>query len=63
MGNPDTGSVCDRERRRRMKYRNRKTGVIVDVKSEVAGLNWEKIGEDVKPTSPKPKKSKEKSNG
>lgn len=63
MGNPDPGSVCDRERRRRMKYRNRKTGVIVDVKSEVAGLNWEKIGEDVKPTSPKPKKSKEKSNG
>ena len=39
-----------------MKCGNTKTGIIADMKSEDAGLNWEKIGDDVKPTSPKPKK-------
>lgn len=27
-----------------MKYRNRKTGLIIDVPSAISGDNWEKVG-------------------
>nr|DAU43567.1 MAG TPA: hypothetical protein [Caudoviricetes sp.] len=36
-----------------MKYRNKKTGVVIDLKSNLSGGDWE----EVKPTPKTPKKN------
>lgn len=38
-----------------MKYQNKKTGVIIDVNSEIKGGDWE----EVKPSGPEPDKAPE----
>lgn len=46
MGDPVTGGVCDYQRGcGMMKYRNKKTGAVVDVSSKIFGENWEKMEE------------------
>ena len=47
MGNPVTGGVCNYQRGCGvMKYRNKKTGAVVDVSSKISGENWEKLEEE-----------------
>lgn len=56
MGDPVTGGVCDYQRGcGMMKYRNKKTGAVVDVNSKISGKNWEKMEEGKESqTSPSP---------
>lgn len=56
MGNP--GSVFVRtycNRGRIMKYRNRKTGCVIDIKSRLDGGDWEPMGPVAKPPPEKKK--------
>lgn len=46
-----------------MKYRNTKTGAVIDVNSKISGENWEEIKPNKKPdssTKPKDEKAGEK---
>lgn len=43
-----------------MKYRNKKTGAVVDVSSKISGENWEKM-EEGKALSPSPTPARKKS--
>lgn len=61
MGDPVTGGVCDYQRGcGMMKYRNKKTGAVVDVSSKISGENWEKM-EEGKALSPSPTPARKKS--
>lgn len=59
MGNPVTGILCENQGDCMMKYRNKKTGTVIDVISEISGSNWEKV-EEVKKTSSTHKKTARK---
>ena len=45
-----------------MRYRNMKTGAIIDVKSKVTGDNWEKVEEVKRSSSTLPRKARGKKN-
>lgn len=46
-----------------MKYRNTKTGAVIDVRTEIVGEYWEKLEEGKKPSSGPGRKARGKKNG
>ena len=48
-----------------MKYRNKRTGAVIDVESQISGKDWEKV-EEAKPASStgrRPRKTRGKQDG
>lgn len=46
-----------------MKYRNKRTGAIIDAKSQISGNDWEKVEEVKKTSSTKAGRPRGKKNG
>lgn len=53
MGNPGSGFLCP-HRNSLMKYRNTKTGNVIDIKGKLSGGDWEAVnGRPPKTSLPK----------
>lgn len=46
-----------------MKYKNKRTGAVIDVRSQISGRDWEKVEEEKSASSTKTGRPRGKKNG
>lgn len=46
-----------------MKYKNKRTGAVIDVRSQISGRDWEKVEEEKTPLPQKTGRPRGKKNG